>query len=299
MEKADAHLEESLRELNDRVHELEASEDLEQLLEAYVNRGRVLAMMEYRTSALDDFETASELADDLISSGTEVDPGTYVRIHSAMASLIFDQDGDPVEEYYYVASKLDGLDAGSRHYDQRSIVRLCITASEDLIDCGHPEDCRVFVEKGLSMTESRDPWFQNRRMELHGLSAEAYDALNDVHSSIRSCTDAIEVGTDLMERGVLEDTDSLVMILVMRADSESSIGDNDMAIVDLTVAVNVMEGLLENHGLPDQEPLISLHHDLAGVLMKAGRVEEAEKHLIRAMEIGVGRGAAGMDDMLR
>lgn len=295
MEKTDAHLEESLRDLNDRVNELEASGSPEELMEAYLNRGCVLAMMEYRTSALDDLETASAMAEEIEdSTGTRIDPGLFVKMHSVIASLMFDQEGDPVEEYYLIASRLKDLDSSSRHYDQRAIVRLCINACENLIDCEHPEDCAEFVDKGLMLTESRDPWFQNRRMDILSLSAESSNAMNDVDTCIQECSMAIDVGTDLMERGVLEDTESLILILVMRADAESEVGNNDMSIIDLTAAVNILEGLMENHSLPDQGPLISLHHDLAGVLMKAGRVAEAEKHLIRAMEIGVGRGASDL-----
>ena len=62
MEKTDSHLEASLEGLNDRVNELESAGASADLMEAYVNRGCVLSMLGYRTSALDDLESAAGIA---------------------------------------------------------------------------------------------------------------------------------------------------------------------------------------------------------------------------------------------
>lgn len=287
MERADSHLEATLEELNDRVNDLELSGDRTGLLEALVNRGIVLSMMEYRTSAIDDLETAAGLAEELESDGIGVDAGTAVKIHVTLGSLVFDQDGDPVEEYYLASLRLRDLGPGSNHYDARSIVRMCISVCEDLIDSEHPEDCGPFLDKGMEVASGHDPWSLNRMMELHALSAEAADSMNDVAASVEEFAVAISIGTELLERGVLEDTERLVLLLAMKADGDLSLGDTDQSIADLTAAVGILEGMMENHMLQDKEALISLHHDLAGVLLKAGRVEEAEKHMIRAMEIGI------------
>ena len=55
MDTSDIHLESALDEYNQKVYDLESTgSESEELLEAYVNRGCVLYMMEYRTSAMDD-----------------------------------------------------------------------------------------------------------------------------------------------------------------------------------------------------------------------------------------------------
>lgn len=287
MERTESHLEDSLQELNDRVNALEDGGDPEQLLEAYVNRGSVLAMLEFRTSALDDLESAAELASALESEGRAVDAGTFVKIHVTAGALLFDQEVDPVEEYLLAATRLDGLVPGSRHFDHRSIVRMCISVSENLIDSEHPEDCMDYVAKGLSELRGSDPWTENRRMELRGLAAEAYNDMGRTEEAIAEYEGAVSIGTGLMSRGALEDPDELVMALVMKADCESELGRYEDGIGSLTAAVSILEGMMENHMEYDREAIVSLHHDLAGVLMKVGRTEEAEKHLIRAMEIGV------------
>ncbi len=288
MEKADSHLEASLEELNGRVNALESGGDPNELMEAYANRGCVLAMMGYRTSALDDLSAAAEISDSLDS----VDAGTFVKIHCEIAQLIYEQGGDPIEEYSLAVTRLDSFGPKSFRYDRRSIVRMCLIAAGELIDTEHPDDAYAFIMKGLSETEAMDPWSQNRRLELFNIAAEADDALNDVRGSVSRYSEAIEVGTSLLENGTLEDTDQIVLALAMRASGESDLGMLDNAVADLTAAVGILEGLLENHTLPDTEPLMSLHHDLAGALMKVGKMEEAEKHLIRAMEIGIGASAS-------
>ncbi|MDO5861311.1 MAG: hypothetical protein Q4Q58_00655 [Thermoplasmata archaeon] len=293
MERADTHLEATLQELNDRVYALENGGDPSELMEAYVNRGSVLAMMEYRTSAMEDLESAAEIASSLGEDA--VDAGTFVKIYTTLASLQFDQGGDPVEEYAVAAERVAELRDTSLHFDRRSIVRMCIAACENLIDSEHSEDCGPFLDRGLSAASGGDPWSENRRMDLQCLAAEAADSLNDPKECIRWYTEAVETGSRLIENGTLEDPESLVMALVMRAGAEADIGLEELGVTDLTVAVQILEGMLEMHGLPDKDPLISLHHDLAGALMKLGRVEEAEKHLIRAMEIGVGEYAGEVD----
>ena len=70
MDTSDIHLESALEEYNQKVNELEsAGVESEELLEAYVNRGCVLQMMEYRTSAMEDLESASDLLDTLERQG--------------------------------------------------------------------------------------------------------------------------------------------------------------------------------------------------------------------------------------
>ncbi len=296
MEKADRHLEATLQELNDRVNELEDGSDSAGLLDAYVNRSSVLNMLGYRSSAYDDLESASEIVEDLNSQGVRLDPGILVKIHASMASIIFDLEGDPVDEYAIVSVLLPEFRSSSRHYDRRWVARMCITACSSLLVCDHPEEVAPFVDKGLQVLSGSDPWTDNRRMELYFHSGEANDYLDRVEESVEDFTCALEIGTSLMERGQLEDFDLIVLMLASRAEGRTTQGREDLAIIDLTVAVDLLEDRLSNHALNDVEALVSLHHDLAGLLMKNDRVEEAERHMIRAMEVSIGQPSSQSDD---
>ena len=88
MDASDAHLESVLEELNERVNELEGNGSPEELMEAYVNRGNVLMMLGYRTSALDDLISADDVAKEIESAGTEIDAGTFVKIHTTMGHIL-------------------------------------------------------------------------------------------------------------------------------------------------------------------------------------------------------------------
>ena len=243
-----------------------------------------------------------------ISSGVHSTSGTVTALNATVGSAVTHsvvatiQDTDAlkiaitVEEYDIAAERLRDLGPDSRHYDLRSIVRMCISVSENLIDSEHPEDSEPFIRKGLDILGGFDPWSDNRRMELRSLAAEALDGLGNVEASVEQYSIAIAIGTDLMSRGVLEEPDALIMDLVMKAGSETDMGRHEDSVADLTAAVGIMESMMENHMAYDREALVTLHHDLASALMKVGRTEEAEKHLIRAMEIGVA-GYVSSDDL--
>ena len=203
MDTSDIHLESALEEYNQKVNELEsAGVESEELLEAYVNRGCVLQMMEYRTSAMEDLESASDLLEALERQGYEADPGTFVRIHSTMAGILFDQDADCTGEYELVSKRLDDLDQHSRHFDRRSIVRLCTDASKNLIDSEASDMAIPFLEKGLSLVQGHpDAWSQNRTVELTDLNAEALTDLGDTQEAVECYARSIDLGMDLMDRG--------------------------------------------------------------------------------------------------
>lgn len=299
MDASDVHLENALGEYNDRVNELEPLGDSPELMEAYVNRGCVLHMMEYRTSAMEDLESASEIIDALEAQGYDVDAGTYVRVHATMASILFDEDGDCSEEYALAAKRLDDLHPDSRHYDRRSIVRTCEDACKNLIDSGYPEDVGPYIEKALSLvTGHGDAWSENRTMEVLALRAEALKDLGDTSEAIEAYARSIDTGMELLDRGALEDPEELVMSFVMKADCEADMDLTDLFIRDTEAAITILEHMMEFHRLPDPEVLIRLHHDAAGALMKQGRIEDAEKHLVKAMGIGV-HGASDYIDLHR
>lgn len=288
MDVSDAHLERALEEYNQKVNELEDGEPSEELLEAYVNRGSILSMMEYRTSAMEDLMSASELIDVLEAEGNEVDPGTFVKTYFEMGSILFEQNSDPCEAYVRAGLRVNKLNDHSRHFDHRSIVRMCISIIQDLIDSEYPEDTEPFFVKGMSMVLTKqDSWSMNRRLELLNLEAEAADANNDPQSAVESYARAIDVGTELLNREQLDDPEELVLSFVSKAEAEEGLGLTDMYIADVNAAIVLLEQMLEFNRLDDTEVLVSLHHDMAGVLMKNGRIEEAEKHLMKAMSLGI------------
>lgn len=289
MDISDIRLESALEEYNQKVNELESEGSVsEELMEAYVNRGCVLYMMEYRTSAMEDLETASEILEGLESQGREVDAGTFVRIHSTMASILFDQDSDCTGEYCLVSERLKELGPHSRHFDRRSIVRLCIEACKNLIDSEASDMALPFAERGLSIVrEHQDAWSQNRTVELLDLNAEAQTDLGETEEAVELYSQSIDVGMGLMERGQLEDPEELIMALVMKAEAESDLGLEDLYIRDMEAAIAILEHMMEYNRVPDPEILVRLHHDVAGALMSKGEIQEAEKHLMKAMRIGV------------
>lgn len=289
MDTSDIHLESALDEYNQKVYDLESTgSESEELLEAYVNRGCVLYMMEYRTSAMDDLESASEVLENLQKQGYEADVGTFVRIHATMASILFDQESDCTGEYELVSRRLGELDAHSRHFDRRSIVNLCIDACKNLIDSEASDMALPFVEKGLSIVQGHpDPWSRNRTVELLDLHAEAMTDLSETSEAVELYSQSIDLAMELMDRGQLEDPEELIMAFVMRAEGETDLGLMEPYIKDMESAITILEHMMEFNRMPDPEVLVSLHHDVAGALMKVGRVKDAEKHLMSAMRIGV------------
>lgn len=107
--------ENALGEYNDRVNKLEPLGNFPELLEAYINRDCMLHMMEYRTLAMEDLESASGVINALEDQGHEVDTSMYVQVHAMTDSILFDEDGDCSVEYALAASRLDGLRSDSRH----------------------------------------------------------------------------------------------------------------------------------------------------------------------------------------
>lgn len=288
MDASEAHLESVLAELNDRVNTLEEGQYPEELMEAYTNRGSVLQMLGYRTSALDDLMSAMDISEDIEGQGGEVDAGTFVKMHVTAARILFEMDQDPSDEYRTAASRLDRLDGASRHFDDRSVVKMCIDAANDLLDAEHPEDALVYIGKGISaIGRKNDHWRENRRFDLLNLDAEAMVWLEKEQEASESYSQAIEIGLSLMEEGALEEPTDLAMTFAAKADVDGAMGMEDMRILDLKSSVTVMENLHDCGRLPDADILVGLHQDLAEALMKSGNIAEAEKHLIRAMELGV------------
>ena len=296
MDVSEIHLEKALEEYNAKVNRLESEDDVPALIEAYVNRGSVLYMLGYLTSAMEDLTSASELIDQLTSEGVETDAGTYVKAHATMGAILFEQNADPSEEYGKALKRLSRLDSDSRHFDLPGIVRMCIESAENLLDNKDPEDAIRFVKKAMSILSiKQDRWSLNRIMELHTLMGECYLAVQDYESAIESYSEAISVGTSLVDDSMIEDMEELIVPIISRSQCESELGLDDAYIADIELAINLMEEMVKTNQLSDTEVLINLHHDAASYLMSKGRMEEAEKHLLHAVSMGVN----GAKDYLR
>ncbi len=291
MDASDAHLERALEEYNERVNELEDGGSPRDLLDAYVNRGCILMMMEYRTSAIEDLASADSLICEIEESGGQVDDGTFVRVYTSMGSVATSLGVDPLAAYSAAATRLPSVDGSSRHFDPRSVVRMCVDAASDLIDTGNPDASEPYTTRGIELAgRSRDHWSANRRLQLLNLRAEALSESGDHSAALDAYDEAVATGTELMSVGRLEDTEELVLSYVSKAECEESLGLTDMYIADTESAIALLEGLMECHSLQDTDVLVTLHQNVAGALMRLGRMDDAERHLVRAMTVGV-RGA--------
>lgn len=296
MDVSEIHLEKALEEYNEKVNRLENEGDVQELVEAYVNRGCVLYMLGYNTSAMEDLMTAAELMEDMSSEGIATDAGTYVKAHATMGSILFEQNSDSSKEYSKALKRLPQLSPDSRHFDLAGIIRMCVESAENLLDENDPENAMSFVDKALSILKGKDDrWSGNRKMELYTLQGECYLSMQDFNSAIESYSEAITLGTDLVDRSMIEDMEELVIPIISRSQCESELGLDDMYIADIELAINLMEEMERSNRLSDVEVLVNLHHDAASFLMSKGRMAEAEKHLLHAVSMGVN----GAKDYLR
>lgn len=288
MDASDIHLERALNECNASVNSLESKGTSSELVEAYVNRGCILYMMGYYTSAMEDLSSAAEMMDELDSEGFTMDAGTYVKAHATMGAILFEQHSEISEEYSYALTRLDEVKEESNHFDRSGIIRMCVESAENLLDSEYPEDAKTFVEKGLSILDaSDDKWSRNRIMELNTLMGECLLAEGDLRGAMDSYSVAIETGTLLVDDNMIEDMEELVVPIISRSQCESNLGLEDLYLRDLELAINLMEEMAKINKLEDTEVLVHMHQDAASTLMAMGKVQEAEKHLLRAVSMGV------------
>ena len=52
-------------------------------------------------------------------------------------------------------------------------------------------------------------------------------------------------------------------------------------------AASILETMFFNGRLDDTSLLVDIHQGIASSMMSCGRIEEAEKHLIRAINLGI------------
>ena len=296
MDASDAHLENALAEQNEKVNYLEPEGPSEQLLEAYVNRGCILYLMEYRTAALEDLMSADEIIEILEESGNDVDPGTFVKTYATIGSIMADQNYDPIDPYMHASTRIGKVDGNSRHFDGKSIIRTCIEISEDLLDSDHPEDVDPFLNHALRLLDDKtDRWSMNRMLQIMNLKAESADSNNDPAMATQFYDEAVSIGADLRSTNRLDEPEELAMAYISKAECEYGIGMSDLSISDMKGGIDVLSELLDNNRLDDSDILVNVLQNLAGILIREGRIVEAEQYLVKAMNIGV----SGAHDYMR
>lgn len=290
MPSAEEHLEEALEDYNDKVGRLESEGGSpEELMDAYINRGCVLSMMEYYVSAISDFDDAIEIMNEIEASGGKVDPGTAVKVYISRGEIRGGDDLRPMaDDYANAALRLPDLKEDSKYYSRRKIIEMCIGCAEDLVDENFPAEAYPFIEKAWPLLIGRDDvWSGNRRVELLNISGQADMDLGSDAEAMEAFTMSIDEGTGLFEAGNLEDLMSLVFPFVSRGDVEQKNGITEAYIVDRNAAIMLLEQMLKDNKLDDLEVLSSLHRDLANTYLSMQMVKEAEEHLMKEVSLSM------------
>ena len=296
-------LEEALDAYNTRIAALEDMGDSDELLEAYINRGTVLMMMEFYTAAELDFEEAVESIQIRERRGIPVDLGLFIRAYENRGQLSCGSDGPRMlDDYKRIIEKLPELRSGTRYFTAKDIVIMCINCAEDLLDCKYGEEALPFLDKASeTLRGKRDAWAENRYMDVCGIKAEAMKNMRRYDESISLYNEAIKIGERLLYEGNIDDPYLLTLCYMSRGDVHDSLRDYEGALRDYVDACGSMEEMLNNGAFENRELLSELCKDIASRLMDLGRVEESEKYLLRSMrynlpEVDESIGTLGMMD---
>jgi len=289
MATADEHLEEALSEYNDRVNVLEGRGASQELLDAYLNRGSVLAMMDSYVSAITDFDDAIELIKVLENSGRTVDAGCYVKGYVGRGEL-HGEDGERemAMDYSMAALRLGELKDGSRYYDRCSTVEMCLDCAGDLVDADFAKDANPFTDRALAMLVGHDDvWSRNRYVEACNLAGQAEMDQQQNAAALESFSEAIRVGQVLQVKHQLEDEIELAYAYVSRGDLDDDMQQTKEYFADRLAAISLLEDLMKRNALDDTELLANLHGEVAEAYMRANNMKEAERHLMRQVAINL------------
>ncbi|MCL2295469.1 MAG: hypothetical protein FWC29_00090 [Methanomassiliicoccaceae archaeon] len=284
----DDHLEAILQDCNDRVNQLEESGGSdEEMLDALINRGSVLSMMEYYTAALSDFDDAVDIIVRTEKAGKAVDPGCFVRSFVSRGELVADKD-QTAEDYVVASTRLRELNDNSKFCDRKKTVWICLDCGRDLIYSGHPEGAVPFADKLYEMlTGKDDSWSRNRYMETLSMSAKSMEDMGMDGEALEYYTEAIRVGHSLLEKSSLEDMEGLIFALVLRGNLEKKKGLMEPYFADRKTAISLFEELLFHNRLDDTSMLVTLHQDMASTYLSLNKVKEAEEHLMKEVALSM------------
>lgn len=295
MLNSDEHLERALAEYNDRVSALEDSGPREKLLDALVNRGCVLFMMDSYVSAYGDFDDASDIIGEIEDSGGSVDPGLYFKVHTMKGMTIAGKSvHEAAEEFRLAASRLAQLEPGARHYpDRRAIADSCLDCAQTLIDEDMGADALPFIEKAMSQTVGKDDaWSRNRYMEACGMEADALSGSEKLEKAKEYFAEAVRAGESLRASGELED--GLMLADAYTGYAELCEGQDFIAYAEK--AERILEDLNDGHALEDTDLLSRLCGEIAQAYMKMHRMKEAEKYLMKQVKLSIGAEPPGPRD---
>lgn len=299
MMKLDGHLEEALKEYNAKVDEYEDNGTMEQRLEAYLNRGCILSMMDSFVSALTDFDEVVDIINIIESAGGKIDAGTYIKTYISRGELQTSEGAiGMAEDYAMAAKRLHELKPNSRYYDEKSTIIMCISCCEDLMDEGYLNDIKPFFDKvELMLFNKNSVWHRNRYVEALNLMGQAEQDMRCYNDSLEHLNRSILLAQELMKEGSLDDEMALVFALMLRGDQEIKDRSFETALRDREAAIAILEVLLSYHHPETKELLIEAHREVSGLLMEMNETEEAEKHLLRALTLNIGNATlSNIDD---
>ena len=283
-------MERALEEYNQKISELESNgSSREEMLEALVNRSTVLLMLESYTSSMEDSEDAIELSKLMESKGEPVNVGTYMKLYENHGQLLYDSDNDGMaEDYAKIVSKLDRTGGDIRHYDKRSLIVMCIDCAEDLIDVDKEENAIPFLQKAIEFIGGDlDKWSRNHKVHILNLLAEVGHSLGQDDGSLSNLEECIRLAGELMFSSSIDDPNELVNAYILRGDILESMGKLEGMWESHEAAAEILEKMYLEHKLDDVQLLINLHQGIATSMMNAGKIELAEKHLMRSINLGI------------
>ncbi len=295
MRASDEHLEQALREYNDKVSELEISGTKEELLEALVNRSTILMLLGSYTSSMTDVEEAIELSEEM----DDIDVGTFVKMYENRGQMLFDENEEMMlSDYTKIISRLDEIHGDVRHYGWKDLIMMCDGCAEDLIDLGFFESSVPFTTKAMELIgNNTDNWSTNRKLETLNLIGQADSGMGLDDNAADAYSESIAYGKRLYEISRIDDPMELVFSYIYRGDIMESKKDVEAMWRDHECALEILEELNSNNRLGDTDLLVKLHQSLASSMMDSGRIERAEKHLMRAINLGVPGMKDAMDEM--
>lgn len=287
MRTSTVHLEKALAEFNSKVDYLSRQEASIELLDALINRGSVLSMLDYITSAKEDFDDAITLIGTLENQGIEIDPGYYVRAFVSRADLYPEDDKTTaLADYASAAEHLADLHPGSKYYDKKTIAGMCSLATRSIGDLDHLSLARPFISKGLEMTSGEDmPYFKNIRLGL--LNYSGYASLLDEDygkaSELFALSSALAV--DLYMKSELDDPEDLIFAFASKADADKELNGIDTYLAEMENALSMIDEIVNDGVCVDEEIISALHGEIAKEYMEKGEIATAEKHLMRKMSM--------------
>ena len=295
MRASDEHLEQALKEYNDKISALEVNGTDDELLEALVNRSTILMLLGSYTASMTDAEEAIELSKGM----KDVDIGTFVKMYENRGQMIFDDNEEMmVSDYSMIISRLDEIQGEIRHYDWKGLIMMCQGCAEDLIDCDRFEMSVPFTQKALElMKDASDIWSMNRKMEIQNLIGQADTGMGLDDNAIDAYSESILIGEQLYDTSRIEDPIQLVFAYVYRGDIMEAEHEVEKMWNDHESALVILEELNNRNRLSDPDLLIKLHQSLASSMMESGEIERAEKHLMRAINLGVPGMKDAIDEM--